>query len=198
MLEWIAQYWWAVVFRGVLAVVFGLAAVFWPDATLLVLVVLFGVYALVDGVFAIVSAVVGGSRTAGRGWLIVTGVVSILVGLVAFTWPGATVVVMLWLIATWALLTGVLEIVAAIAWRRVITGEWLLALTGVVSILFAIALVVWPEAGARTLVLLIGIFALVSGAVLIATGLRLRRIHQALTAGPGGASNRPDLPGPPS
>lgn len=178
-MEWITRSWWLVVLRGVLAVGFGLAAVFWPKATLLVLVALFGAYALVDGVFAIVGAVAGGSRTVGRGWLIVEGVVSILVGLAAFTWPSATVLVMLWLIAGWALLTGILEIVAAIAWRRVLTGEWLLAVAGILSVLFAIAIVVWPEVGARTLILLIGIFALIFGVVLIGIGLRLRRIHQA-------------------
>lgn len=194
MLEWISWYWWAVVLRGALAVVFGVAAIAWPDITLLALILLFGAYVLVDGVFAIVGAVVGGRSAAGRGWLIVEGVVSILVGLAAFIWPRATTLVLLWLIAAWALLTGVLEIVAAIVWRRVITWEWLLAAAGVLSVLLGIALVAWPEASALALVRLIGAFAIVFGALLIGSGLRLRRIHRSLTAASGtsGANFGPD------
>jgi len=186
-MEWISWYWWAVVLRGVLAVVFGVMAIAWPDITLLALVILFGAYALVDGVFAIVSAVVGGRSAAGRSWLIVEGVVSILVGLAAFIWPGVTTIVLLWLIAAWALLTGTLEIVAAIVWRRVITWEWLLATAGALSVLFGIALMAWPGASALALVRVIGAFAIVLGALLIGSGLRLRRIHQALTTAPGAA-----------
>lgn len=182
MIEWISRFWWAVVLRGVLAVLFGVVAIAWPDITLLALVILFGAYALVNGVFAVISAVAGGRTTAGRGWLIVEGAVSILVGLAAVVWPGVTTLVLLWLIAAWALLVGVLEIVAAIIWRREITFEWLLAIAGVLSVLFGIALVAWPERSALALVFLIGAFAVGYGVLLIGSGLRLRQIHHALAA----------------
>jgi len=196
MIEWISRFWWAVVLRGVLAVVFGVVAIAWPDITLLALVFLFGAYALVNGVFAVVSAAAGGRATAGRGWLIVEGAVSILVGLAAFVWPGVTTLVLLWLIAAWALLVGVLEIAAAIIWRREIRFEWLLALAGVLSVLFAIALVVWPERSVLALVFLIGVFAIGYGVLLIGSGLRLRQIHRVLTSGTraGDRAGPPDRP----
>lgn len=206
MIEWISRFWWAVVLRGVLAVLFGVVAIVWPDITLLALVILFGAYALVNGIFAVISAAVGGRATAGRGLLVVEGALSILLGLAAIVWPGVTTLVLLWLIAVWALLVGVLEIVAAIVWRREITFEWLLAIAGVLSAIFGIALMAWPERSAVALVFLIGAFAVGYGVLLVASGLRLRQIHRALTAGPRsgdgiagtpGAAGAPGTPGAP-
>jgi uncharacterized membrane protein HdeD (DUF308 family) len=190
MLETLIRYWWVVVLRGVVAVLFGLMALIWPGITLFVLVVLFGAYALVDGLFALGTAAFGGDRAAAgrRGWLIVEGIAGILIGILTFVWPGITTLVLLWLIAAWALLTGVLEIVAAVRLRREIQGEWLLALSGALSVLFGILLAVWPAAGALTVVLLIGGFAVVFGVVLVVLGLRLRRLQRHVT---GAARHRP-------
>jgi uncharacterized membrane protein HdeD (DUF308 family) len=99
---------------------------------------------------------------------------------VAFAWPGVTALVLLWLIAGWALVTCVLEIVAAVRLRREIQGEWLLALSGALSVLFGILLVAWPAAGALTVVFLIGAYAIVFGVVLV--GLGLRRLHRETAA----------------
>jgi uncharacterized membrane protein HdeD (DUF308 family) len=176
MLETLTRHWWAVVLRGVAAVLFGLMALIWPGITLLVLVALFGAYALVDGLFALGSAIFGGGNTAGsRVWLAVEGVAGIVAGIMTFFWPGITTLVLLWLIAAWALVTGVFEIVAAIRLRREIQGEWLLALSGALSVVFGIMLMVWPAAGALALVILIGLYAILFGVVLIWLGLRLRR-----------------------
>lgn len=189
MLATLTRYWWAVALRGAVAILFGLLALIWPSITLIVLVALFGAYALVDGIIGLGTAFLGGgdrSRDRSRrGWLIVEGIAGIILGVVTFAWPGITALVLLWVIAAWALATGVLEIVAAIRLRYEIEGEWLLAVSGVLSILFGILLIVWPAAGALALVVLIGIYAIVFGAVLVGLGLRLRRMRQESGTVPG-------------
>jgi uncharacterized membrane protein HdeD (DUF308 family) len=175
MLDSLARYWWMVALRGAAAVLFGLVALIWPDVTLLALVVLFGAYSLVDGVVAIAAAF-GPNAGGRRFWLALQGIAGVLIGAITFIWPGVTTLVLLALISAWAVVTGVLQVLAAIRLRREIHGEWLLALGGVLSVLFGIALVVWPASGALALVVLIGAYAVVFGVVLIALGLRLRRL----------------------
>jgi uncharacterized membrane protein HdeD (DUF308 family) len=184
MLEALTRYWWAVALRGVVAVLFGIMALIWPSITLLVLVVLFGAYALVDGVVTLGSAIFGPNRGR-RGWLIVEGIADIVIGVITLAWPGITTLVLLWVIAAWALVTGIMEIVAAIRLRREMRGEWLLALGGVLSVVFGILLVVWPATGALTLIALIGIYAIVFGVALIGLGWRLRSMRTATGAVPG-------------
>jgi uncharacterized membrane protein HdeD (DUF308 family) len=179
MLETLTRYWWIVALRGAAAVLFGLMALVWPGITLFALVLLFGAYAVVDGGFTLVAALgrqgqveaTGGSRAL----LIAQGIAGILIGVLAFVWPGITALALLWVIAAWAVVTGVLEIAAAVRLRRELRREWLLALSGTLSVLFGILLVGWPAAGALTLVVLIGVAAIVFGAALLALGLRLRR-----------------------
>jgi uncharacterized membrane protein HdeD (DUF308 family) len=170
----LARNWWALVLRGLFAVLFGIMALAWPGITLGALVLLYGAYALADGVFAIAAVMAG--RTGGRPWwsLLVEGLVGIAVGIMTFAWPGITALVLLYLIAAWAFVTGIFEIVAAIRLREEIRGEWLLALSGILSILFGLALVVYPGAGALAVVWLIGAYAIAFGALLIALGFRLR------------------------
>jgi uncharacterized membrane protein HdeD (DUF308 family) len=170
----LARNWWALVLRGLFAVLFGIIALAWPGITLGALVLLYGAYALADGVFAIAAVMAG--RTGGRPWwsLLVEGLVGIAVGIMTFAWPGITALVLLYLIAAWAFVTGIFEIVAAIRLREEIRGEWLLALSGILSILFGLALVVYPGAGALAVVWLIGAYAIAFGALLIALGFRLR------------------------
>ena len=176
MLDVLSRYWWAVTLRGAIAVLFGLLALIWPGVTVLVLVALFGAYALVDGVIALATAFVGNRESRSeRTWQIVEGAAGILIGIMTFAWPGVTALVLLWLIAFWAVVTGVLEIVAAVRLRKEIQGEWLLILSGALSVLFGLLLAIWPAAGALTVVFLIGIYAIVFGAALIMLGLRLRR-----------------------
>ena len=184
MLEYLSRYWWAVTLRGALAVVFGVIALIWPDITLHALVLLYGFYALVDGLLALAALLLGGSLVSGRrGWLVVEGVAGIAAGVIAFLWPGITALVLLYLIAAWAIATGVLEVAVAIWLRRELRGEWLLALGGVVSVAFGVFLVVRPGDGAVAVVWLIGLFAILFGAALIGLGLRLRRLGGALRGG---------------
>jgi uncharacterized membrane protein HdeD (DUF308 family) len=190
MLEVLTRYWWAVVLRGAAALIFGLVALIWPQITLLALVIVFGAYAVVDGVLALGSAITGGRTIVGsRGWLAVEGALGIIAGVVAFVWPGITALVLLWLIGFWALVTGILEIVAAVRLRREIRGEWMLVLSGALSVLFGILLLVWPASGALAVVFLIGLYAILFGVAFVVLGLRLRRLrqHGATTATPGPA-----------
>ncbi len=177
MLESLTRYWWMVALRGVVAIVFGLVALVWPGVTLLALLVLFGAYCLVDGVFAVVAAF-GPQAEGRRAWLALHGTAGIGIGVITFTWPDVTAVVLLALIAAWAVIVGILQVVAAVRLRREMRGEWLLGLGGIVSVLVGIALVVWPASGALALVLVIGAYAVVFGVVLVMLGLRLRQLAQ--------------------
>ena len=170
----LARNWWALALRGLTAILFGIAALVVPHIALVVLIALFGAYALVDGVFAIVSALRAAERHL-RWWpLLVEGLAGIVLGALTFVWPGVTALVLLYFIASWALVTGVFEIVAAIRLRQGITGEWLLWLSGVLSVVFGLLLIIFPGAGALTVVWLIGIYALVFGVLLVGLALRLR------------------------
>jgi uncharacterized membrane protein HdeD (DUF308 family) len=164
--------WWALLLRGIAAVLFGLAALFWPGLTLFVLVVFFGAYALVDGIFALVAGIRG---SGGFRWLlIVEGALGVIAGLVALFYPGVTALVLLYVIAIWAIITGVLEVVTAISLRREIENEWLMGLGGVISVIFGIILAVLPGVGLLSLVWLIGIYALIFGIALIVLSFRVR------------------------
>jgi uncharacterized membrane protein HdeD (DUF308 family) len=182
MLETMSRYWWALALRGAAAVIFGLLALIWPDITLIALVILFAAYALVDGALAIGSAVF--DRGPGsRAWLVVWGIAGVTVGIVALVWPRETTLVLLYLIAFWAIVTGVIEIFTAVRLRREMRREWMLGLGGVLSVAFGALLVVWPASGALALVLLIGAYAFVFGVVLIGLALRLRRARPGSARG---------------
>ena len=181
MLE-LSRTWWMLAVRGVAAVIFGLLALIWPQITLLALVLVFGAYALVDGAFSLVAAARGRELAGGsRGWLILEGLLGIAAGIVAIVWPDITALALLWVIAAWAVVTGVLEIVAAIRLRRVLDNEWLLIVAGALSVVFGLILIIWPGSGAIGLVWLIGIYAIAFGIVLLGLALRLRGLGRRLT-----------------
>src|SRR5829696_4846109 len=171
----LSRNWWLVALRGLAAIVFGVLAFVWPAITLWALVLLFGAYMLVDGIFAIVAAVRAAGREA-RWWLLlIEGVLGVLAGLVAAFWPGLTALALLYFIAAWAIVTGILEIVGAIRLRQEIVGEWALGLSGALSVIFGILLVVLPApAGLLSLVWLIGAYALAFGALVLVLAFRLR------------------------
>ena len=169
--------------RGVAAILFGLAALIWPGLTLAVLIILYGAYAVVDGVFAIVAGVRAGSGT--RRWLLLgEGALSVLAGLVALLWPGITALVLLYVISFWAILGGLLRIVGAILLRQEIDNEWSMALSGVLWVLLGIVLAVLPGVGLLSLAWLVGVFMLGAGITLIVLAFRVRGQGPS---GPGGS-----------
>jgi len=166
--------WWILALRGLAAVLFGILAFFWPGITLLSLIYLFGAYALVNGILAFVVASRSPKGYPRFGSLIFEGILSIAAGVIAFFVPGITALALLVLIAAWAIITGIFEIVAAVRLRKVIANEWLLVLAGLASIGFGVLLLIWPGAGALAMTLWIGAFAFVFGILLIALAFRMR------------------------
>ena len=148
MLTMLARNWWVLALRGVFAIIFGVLALIWPALTLLVLITLFGAYALVDGIFAVIAGIASYGRNE-RWWaVLLEGVAGIILGVMTFLWPGTTALVLVYFIAAWALITGVFEIAAAIRLRKEIEGEWMMILSGILSIIFGVFLVAAPGAGA--------------------------------------------------
>ncbi|HEX7100429.1 MAG TPA: HdeD family acid-resistance protein [Acidimicrobiia bacterium] len=170
--------WWTFVLRGFLAVAFGLAALIWPEITLIALVAVFGAYVLVDGIVAVIFSL--GGRGNIRWWTALWGLISVGAGVAVFMWPEITAMALVYLIAAWAFLTGVLEITAAIVWRREMRNEWVLIVSGALSILVGLVLAVFPGEGAISLVWLIGAYAVVVGVLLIVVGFRLRDLRYDL------------------
>jgi uncharacterized membrane protein HdeD (DUF308 family) len=170
----LAANWAAVLFRGLAAVAFGLVTVMAPGLSLLAWVTVFGAYAFVDGVLALVSALRRRGRTEPLWRLVLQGIAGISVGVITLIWPGISAVSLLYLLAAWAIVTGGLEIATAVSMRKQIEGEWLLILSGVLSVILGVVLALFPGPGALALVLWLGVYALVSGALLIAHSIRLR------------------------
>lgn len=171
----LADRWWTLVIRGAAAILFGVLTFVAPGISLVTLVLLWGGYALIDGVFNLVTAVRGARAGRSWGWLTFEGIVSILAGVLTFVWPGITALALLLVIGAWAVLTGIAEIAAAIRLRKQISGEWLLAASGVLSIVFGVLMFMRPSAGALAVVWLIGVYALVFGATLVGLGFRLHK-----------------------
>ncbi len=168
--------------RGMIAILFGLIALFWTRLTLEVLVIGFGAFALVGGIFAIVAAI--GDRGVHDRWgvLLAEGLVGIGIGLVTFIWPGITALALLFLIVVWAIVTGILEIAVATWMHRATGNEWLLLLGGIASVLFGILLAVLPAAGLLALTWLIGIYAIVFGVLLLVLAFQWRGLRRKLAA----------------
>jgi uncharacterized membrane protein HdeD (DUF308 family) len=177
MLDLVTRHWWTVTLRGLTMVCFGLVALVWPDLALSALIIVFGAYAVVNGLLHTVAAV-RVVEADGSWWaLLAESVLSVGVGLVALTWSGLTALALLYLIAAWAIATGILEVGAAIRLRQKIRGEWLLAIGGFASIGFGAVAAIFPGTGALALIWLIGIYAVGIGVVLITLSVRLRGLR---------------------
>ena len=177
MITSFAQNWWTFTLRGVFALLFGVLAIVAPGATLTTLIFVFGFYAILNGVFALYAA--WKLRSFERWWLLLLeGLLGIVAGVIAFVWPGATALAFLSIIAAWAILVGILQIVAAIRLRQVIENEWSLGLGGLASVIFGVLLVVWPRSGLVTISWIIGIYAVAFGVMLLVLGSRLRGLNK--------------------
>ena len=171
----LGQHWKWIALRGVAAVIFGVLAIAWPAIALAVLVLVWGAYAFVDGVFTLLAA--ARMRKSGRPiWpLVLVGLLGVGAGLVAFFWPALTALGLLMLIAAWALVIGVLQIIAAIRLRRALANEWWLGLSGALSVLFGVMMIANPGAGAVAVAWVIGAYAVFFGVMLVLLALRLRK-----------------------
>ena len=174
----LADTWWLMLLRGVAAVVLGVIALTSPMVTLLALVLVWGIYAIADGIFALAAAVTGRGATAPRWWLALVGVLGLGAGAVAFIYPALVAKFFVLIIGFWAIMIGVLEIWGAIALRKEIENEWMLVLSGVIAVLFGLVMLFSPTA-LLTLIWLIGFYALFAGVCFIVLAFRMRRLKQA-------------------
>lgn len=189
MLKSLAANWWVVLVRGIFAVLMGILAIMLPGITLMSLLFVYGVFAISDGITAIWIGLK--ARHDRRIWweMVAGGGLAILAGLIAALWPGLTAMVFVVLIGIFAIIRGIVEIVAAIQLRKVIDDEWMLIVSGVISLLFGLILVAKPGEGAIAMVLLIGAFMIAIGAMMIGLAMRLRHLSKRLNAAeqmPGG------------
>lgn len=176
----LAKNWKLLALRGLAGVIFGVLAFMWPGITLLALVYLFGAYALVNGVLALMTAYRAPKGYPRFGILIFQGVFSVVAGVGAFLVPGITAISLLILIASWAIVTGVIEVVAAIRLRKEIRREWLLVLAGLATIGLGVVLLVQPAVGALAMVLYIGSFSIAFGILLMVLAFRMRNSARTL------------------
>lgn len=182
----LSRNWWAVLLRGIAGIILGIITFIAPAISLGALVLVFGAYAFADGILAIATAL--RLRGTDRWWvMLIEGLIGVAAGLLTLIWPVITALTLLFIIAAWALVTGIFEIVAAVRLRKVMKGEWMLALSGALSVLFGILLFIFPGAGALTVVLWIGAYALVFGVLFVALAFKLRswgRSHPTAHATP--------------
>ena len=176
LLRELAENWWLLLLRGIAAIAFGILAFGWPGLTLLALTLMWGIYAIADGVLALWAAIASkGGEIAPRWWLAIVGIAGVIAGLLTFVWPGMTALILLIFIASWAIVIGVLQIWGAIRLRKEIEGEWLLALSGVLWVAFGVIMFAQPGAGALALIWWIGSFAILAGCVYIALAFQLKK-----------------------
>lgn len=180
MLETLKRHWWVPVLRGIAAIVFGVMAFIYPGLTLAVLVIFFGAWVLVDGIFRAVGAISGRASDPDWGFHLIIGIVGIIIGLLTFRAPQITALALLIYIAAWALMIGASEIALAIKLRKEIKGEWFLILMGLASIIFAVLLLWNPAPGALALIWLIGSYAIAFGLLAIFFGFKLRSLPSLL------------------
>jgi uncharacterized membrane protein HdeD (DUF308 family) len=178
----LARNWWVIALRGALAILFGVIALFLPEATMLALVLLFAAYMLVDGVLAIVAGVRAARRHDRWGWLILEGAIDLIAGGIAVVWPLVTIVAFVWLLAAWAIVSGVILFAASFR-LNLAHGRWLMTLGGAISVVWGVLLIIWPLTGALVLTWWIAGYALFFGGVLLFLAFRLRRRLHTLPPG---------------
>jgi uncharacterized membrane protein HdeD (DUF308 family) len=174
MLEALQRGWWFLVLRGVCAVLFGVLTFVWPGITLVTLVLLFGAYALVNGIFTLGVALRAAKGAPGKATLVLLGLLGVAAGVLTFFYPGITALSLLLLIAWWAIITGIFEISAAVKLRKQLSNEWLLILSGSLSVIFGVLLIAMPSAGALSIVWLIGAYALLFGVLMLTLAVKLK------------------------
>ncbi len=179
MLERLASHWWLFLIRGALAVVFGILLLAFPAAGLWTIAILFGAYAFVDGVFALVAAIRMSHADRRWIWLLLEGIVGIVAGILVAVYPGIAVVTLALLLGAWAIVTGILAIASAFSARQQLPNEWLWVLSGIVSVIFGFLIFWSPSFGLFALLWMVSFYAILAGVLLIGFAFRLRRVSQA-------------------
>jgi uncharacterized membrane protein HdeD (DUF308 family) len=182
MFELLTRNWWGVALHGLFALLFGLATIAWPGATLATLALLFGIFSIADGVLAL-AGLFNPAPTARRWALALHGLVSVLAGVLAVLQPETATLAFVYLIASWAILTGISTIAAAIELRKTIDDEWLLGLSGAAALLFGVGVALYPSIGTLVLLGTIAAYTISTGIMQIVLGLRLRRLRASSPAG---------------
>ena len=177
-----SRYWWVLLLRGIFAILFGIVALAYPGITLGSLVIYFAVFALVDGISNVFHAFFG--REDNESWwvLLLEGLLGIAFGVITLQAPGMTALLLLLYIGFWAMATGVLRIILAVRLRHEITGEWWMALGGLASILFGVAMLAHPGAGALAVLTLIGVWSIVTGLSLVFLSFKVKSVGGKLGA----------------
>jgi uncharacterized membrane protein HdeD (DUF308 family) len=178
LLHLLGKNWWVLLLRGICGIAFGLLAFAWPGITLLTLILLYGVFVGAEGFLEIIAAIRGGT-VAPRWWLAIAGIIALAASAVTFLAPGITTLVLLYIIAAWAVVHGIFEVIGAIQLRKLISNEWLLVFSGLLSVAFGLCVLIWPGAGALSLIWLIAAYAIVAGVLCVGLSFRLKK-HQAV------------------
>lgn len=184
MFAQLSRAWWVFLIRGIAGILFGIGAFLWPGLTIAVLVLMFGAYALVDGIFSIIAGISARNEVERWWWMILVGIAGIITGVLTFLWPGITALVLLYFIAAWAILMGIFQAAAAIRLRKEIEGEWLLIVGGIASVIFGVLLIIRPGAGALASIWIIGSYAIIFGILMVILSFRLRGIQKTMVEQP--------------
>jgi uncharacterized membrane protein HdeD (DUF308 family) len=168
------KHWWQIAVRGFIALIFGVLVLAWPGISLFIFAIIFGAFAFADGVLTLVAGINYKAGAGQRAWLFVRGICGIIVGLVTFFWPTVTEIALVLLIGAWALVTGVFELNFAFRSVKGTSTRWLFAVSGILSIILGVILLVRPIAAMLAVVWAIGAYAVIAGVVLIILGFRLR------------------------
>ena len=172
----LARNWWVLMLRGVLAILLGVLALVNPAATMAALILVFAAFAVADGILSIITSLTAPADYRGWVWLLVSGLAGVVIGVLTFFWPGVTAVVLLYYVMAWLVVTGIFQIMAGIRLRKEITGEFWLILGGALAVIMGVYLMMNPAVGLLAMLWVLGFYAIVFGALLIAVSLRLRRV----------------------
>lgn len=170
------KHWWQIALRGLIALTFGILVLAWPGVSLFVFAIIFGAFVFVDGIFTLVAAVKYKAGAGRRTWLFIRGIAGIVVGIITFFWPAITALALVILIAAWALVTGVMELVFAFRANQNSAIRWMFAISGILSLILGILMLARPIAGMLVIVWIIGGYAVIAGILLIILGFRLRSV----------------------
>lgn len=165
----LSKHWMGILIRGIIAILIGAMAIFWPGVGIQVLVLIFGIYAFLDGALALFSGVSLNSVA-----MVIEGIVGVLVGIYIFFWTEQAVVLFILVIAVWAIVTGIFEIIAGLQLRRQIANEFLLLFVGIVSILFGSLIFIKPAILAVAISFIFGVYALIFGIFLVALAITVK------------------------